>query len=206
MAKRKNKDPGRERQLHPQRSFDQMVADATLARLSGYIDSEMQQAAQAILGRQQQALGNIVTRLRALEEITIEKLNESKESLAARVATIEDRVEGFEAAEAVEAGDRVRLEIQTRTADQTEFQGSSRLMVDNAGSGQTIGKELEASLLGMKAGESKEVKFGKDESLVAKLSVNRISRQPKAPEAPADAEAAPAEATQEAPNASADAG
>lgn len=216
MSKRKNKDPGRAPQVHPQRSFDQMVADATLARLGGYIDSEIQEAAQGILARQQQAMANLLTRLVATEEVLIEKLGLTKEDLANRVANIQDRSEGFVAAETVEVGDRVRLEIQTRTADQAEFQGSSRLLVDNAGTGSQLGKELEGALVGMKAGESKEIKFGKDESLVARLSVNKVSRQPKAEptETKEESEASEAaigdgaegRAPQEAPNASADAG
>lgn len=218
MSKRKNKSTG---QVHPQQSFQELVAQATLAKLGGYIDDQVQGLAQALLQRQVQANNNLMTRILCTEEIIME-LNPSitKETLAERVASIQDRHEGYAAIAAddvVAEGDRVRAELKTRTADQTEFQGSSRLQIDNVGSGSTLGKELEGAMLGMKAGEVKEVKFGKDESLVASITLNRASRAPKlaiakeeepskeaAPEAAAD-EVVP-QTTTEAPNADANAG
>lgn len=179
MAKRKNKDPGRVRQVHPQKSFDQMVADATLAKFKGYLDYQLQMMGQALVQRTAQSTQNLFTRLVALEEIIIENNPEiTKDVLADKVAAIQDRNEGFELVnQEVKNGDRVRLEIKTKTAEQTEFQGSSRLLVDNIGLGQTLGKELEESVLGMKNGETKETKFGKDATLTASITVNRISRQ-----------------------------
>ncbi len=201
MSKRKNKDPGAAAQLHPTRSFDQYVADATLARLSGYIDGEIQGLGQALAQRNQQTFANILTRLVATEEVLAEKLGVTKDDLANRVAAIQDRSDGLELVTgSAIVGDRIRLEIKTRTADQTEYQGTSRMQIDNLGSGQTIGKELECAIIGMTAGETKEVLFGKDNSLSASLSLNRVSRRP----APAKTEEAAA--AQEAPNADSDAG
>jgi hypothetical protein len=210
MAKRKNKDPGAAPQLHPQRSFEQIVADATLSRLGGYIDGQIQQLGQALSGRLQQSFTKLFTRLVAVEELLMEKTGLTKDDFTTRVAVIEDRSEGFtqvDADVAAELGDRVRLEIRTKTADQTEYQGSSRMLVDNAGSGNTLGAELESAVVGMKAGETKEVLFGKDNSLSASITISRISRQPQPQPTAETAEAAPAEApAQEAPNANADAG
>jgi hypothetical protein len=179
MSKRKNKDPGRVRQVHQTRSFEQLVADATLNKLSGYINQEMQEMGRALVQRQAQSLQNVMTRLIALEEILMEKIEGlTKDVIVDRVAMVQDRSEGFAAANdsAVEVGDRVRLEIKTKTADQTEYQGTSRLLVDNAGSGKTLGQELENALLGMKVGEVREVIFGKEGSLTASLTINKVSR------------------------------
>lgn len=212
MSKRKNNDPGRVRQLHPTRSFEQLVGEATQAKLSSYIDAEIQGLGQALLQRQQQGLAAMKQRIIAIEEILLETVpGLTKESLANRIADIQDRSEGFEPAEGgadavVAEGDRVRLEIQTKTADQNEYQGTSRLQVDGAGSGNTLGKELETALLGMKAGEVKEVKFGKDESLNALMSVHKVSRKP-APKTETEApEAATDTAKEETASASPDAG
>ncbi len=58
----------------------------------------------------------------------------------------------------------------------------------------------------MKTGETKaEVKFGKDESLIASIYGNRISREVKQEQSKAETEAK-AEASQEAPNVGATAG
>lgn len=208
MSKRKNKDPGRVRQAHPQQSFKEMVADATLARLSGYIDNEIEGAAQAILARQQNAMANLLTRLVATEEILSEKLGVTKVELAERVANIQDRAEGYEniTDRGAQQDDRVRIEIKTKTEDQVDFAGSSRLQIDNTGSGSTLGKELEAGILGMAVGETREVKFGKDGSMAASITLNKISARPKQEAAP-QAEETPSEAApQETPNASADVG
>ena len=180
MGKRKNQE---NQPQHATQSFQQLVASATLAKFSGYIDQQIQGLSRALLQRQAQAQEKLMVRIMSLEEIVME-LNPAitKETLADRVATIQDRHEDFEAVSAegvVELGDRIRLELSTRTADQTAFQGASRLQIDGAGTGQTVGAELESAMLGMKAGETKEVKFGKDESLLASITVNRVSRKPK---------------------------
>lgn len=194
MAKRRNKDPGGQRQVHQTRSFEQIVADATLARLGGYIDGQINEAAQAILIRNQQAMSNLLTRLVATEEILCDKLGLTKEDLATQVAKVQDRFEGFvEAQDAVTQGDRVRLEIKTRTADQETFQGSSRLDVLEIGSGKTLGPDLEKAVVGMTTGETKEVKFGKDDSMIASITVNRVSRQPKEETKTESTETAPQE-------------
>lgn len=204
MSKRKNKSNNQQKQVHPQKSFQELVADATRAALSGYIDAEIQGLGQALAQRQAQTNNNLKLRIICTEELIME-MNPAitKETLATRVSAIQDRLEGFDAltAEAaVEKGDRVYVELKTRTQDQTEYQGTSRLMIDNIGEGATLGSELESAILGMKSGEVKEIKFGKDESLAASIALNRASRSNKpkrvakvaepAPESEEDAEAA----------------
>lgn len=184
--KRKNSNPG-QKQVHPQKTFADYVADATLQKFGGYIDSQIEQFGRALLQRQAQANANLITRILCTEEILME-LNPSitKESLAERVSVIIDRNDDFEAIAADDvskAGDRIRVQLKTRTADQTEYQGSSRLQIDQLGSGNTLGKELEEAMLGLKVNETTEVKFGEDKSLAASITVNRVSRA-KVVEAP----------------------
>jgi hypothetical protein len=204
MAKRKNKDPGRTRQQHPQQSFQDMVANLVTSRMEGHISNEVARLSQDLRVQQANAQKNILMRLMALEELACERLNVTKDDLAERVAQVQDGAEGFEESpEGVVLGDRVRLEIKTRTKDQTEYQGSTRLLIDNAGAGGTLGAELEAAIIGMKAGETKEVPFGKDASMVASIKISKVSREEQQAAAPAAPTEAPA---QEAPNADADAG
>lgn len=180
MGKRKNKGQNQQKQVHPQKSFQELVAEATLAKFSGYIDDQIQGLGQAVLQRLAQANENLKLRILCTEEIIME-MNPAitKESLAERVAAIQDRLEGFtqlSAEDSVKEGDRVRVELKTRTQDQKEYQGSSRLDILNVGAGNTLGKELEGAMLGMKAGETKEIQFGKDASLAASITLNRASR------------------------------
>lgn len=167
-------------QNHVQQSMGNMVSRAALAQLGPQI-GEMIQAGIRQLGSQlatQQAstLETLFSRIRVLEEIAVTKLGYTKEALAEMVADIEDTAENLTKAETIENGDVVRLEVSTRAKDQTEFQGSSRLKISKTGSGETIGAELETALVGMKAGETKELEFGADKQMVAKFVINRVSR------------------------------
>lgn len=195
--KRANKDPGRVRQIHPQKSFDQMVAETTLQKFRPYIDQQLQGVAGALAQQQQQQFENVYLRQTVLEQIVEEKLGITKEELANRVASVQDESLGLVPVKDVAEGDRVRIEIKTKTKDQEEFQGESRLLVDNVGSGNTLGPELEKPLVGMTTGESKEIAFGKEKAMTALVTINRVSRRPKVEEA-ASEEAAAAEA-EEAP-------
>lgn len=189
--KRKGKDPGRVRQLHPQQSFKQMVTDATLQKFQAYIDQQVQGVAGALAQQQTKQFENIYLRQAVLEQIIEEQLGITKDELANRVAETQDKHEGLEPVTgAVEEGDRVRLEVKTKTEDQDEFQGASRLLVDNVGSGNTLGPELEKPIVGMLAGETKEIKFGKDKSMLASVLVNKVSRRPEPEEAESETEAA----------------
>lgn len=214
MSKRKNK--GQQTAPHATRSFEQMVADATSTRLKEYIQDQIRGLAQGLMARQQQGFANSALRTVAIEELLMDKLGVTKDDLANKVAVVQDRSEGFDPVDgAVELGDRTRLEIRTKTSEQTEYAGTSRLLVDNTGSGNTLGKELEAAVLGMKVGETREVLFGKDNSLQASITVQKVSRQPKPEPTETKEESDLTEAAigdgsegaaKEAPNASPDAG
>lgn len=168
----------------PAQSFEQYMLSQTLNKFKGYIDSTVKQEVMSIAHQQKQLLENLYIRIRVLEELLMAKFEEvDKEYLAERITEIEDTTEGYTIVpEVVEEGDRVRVSIATKAEEQEDFQGESRIMIDNVGSGQNIGKELESNMIGMKAGETKEFKFGQDEKMTAKVKMNKVSRRPKPPE------------------------
>lgn len=171
---------------HLQQSMGQMVSRAALSQMLPQIEQiarhYVNQLGNQLAVQQASTLETLFARVVVLESIVMEKLGYTTEDLTAKVAGIEDEKEGLELVEGpAELNDVVRTEISTRTKDQAEYQGSSRLKISQTGSGQTIGNELENALLGMKAGEEKEIKFGKDGEMTAKLKVDRVSRAPKAP-------------------------
>lgn len=194
-------------QQHLQQSMGQMVSKAALAQMGPaieqYVQAVVRNLGQQLSVQQASTLETIFARVVVLEEIVIEKLGYTKETLAIKVAETEDQKEGLTLVEgALEKGDVVRLEISTKAKDQPEYQGSSRLKVYQTGTGQTLGDELESALLGLKAGDTKEIEFGKDKGMLAKVIIDRVSRGPKAPEAPAPAaEATPEQAPTEGQNA-----
>lgn len=176
MGKKKNNS-----QPRAQHSFQDLVAQATLSKFGPYIDQQIQQAAQAILQRQAQANANLLTRLTATEEVLFELVpGLTKDRLATQVAVIQDRGDGMEESTAeVQKGDRVRIEIKTKTAEQKDYAGSSRILVDDVGTGATLGNELESVIVGMVKGETREALFGKDNSMSASITLNRVSRLTK---------------------------
>lgn len=223
MSDRKVQDPGQARTLPAQPAQAAPagpglpVTVQMLGRHQEYMMEVIRSGDNAVLQRQVNAVNNMFTRIVAMEELLMEKIGLTKDDLANQVATVIDRNDGYVPSTGpVKENDRVRLEVRTRTADQTEWQGASRLQVDAIGTGRTLGKEIEGAVIGMQVGETKEIDFGKDASLKASVTVNRISAQPPKPEvkeeAPAEApaaEAAPAEtpaAPTEAPNADQNAG
>lgn len=166
-------------QARVQQSMGNMISKAALTQLgpeiAQMINNGLQQVASQLAQEQLSTLATLFVRIRVLEEIIVEKLGYTQDQLAQRVSDLEDGAEGLKAADVVQTDDVVRIEVKTKTKDQTEFQGSTRLKISDLGSGQGIGKELEAKLVGMKVGEVKETEFG--QGMVAELTINRISRK-----------------------------
>lgn len=183
MAKRKkNKQKGKGNGKGQQtESFKQFMLGQTLKKFKGYIDTEISAQAQQLANQQKNLLENLYIRVRVLEELALEKFDDiTKDVMANRIATIEDQAAGLEQVDVVKKGDRVRMTIATKAKDQEEYQGTSKMMIDRTGTGQTLGNELEGALLGMKTCEEKELDFGKDKTMVAKLKIDRVSRDLKA--------------------------
>lgn len=173
----------KQKSVRPQNSFQQLVSNVAMDKMIPQVE-EMVQAYTERLGEQlalQQAstLEMLYTRLVVLEAIVIDKLGYTAQDLTDKVADLEDLKEGYERSDSVNLGDMVRVEISTKTKDQEDFQGSSRLKISNVGSGQSYGEELESSIVGMASGETKEVFFGEDQQLVAKITLNRVSKKIK---------------------------
>lgn len=170
-------------QAHLQQSVGSLVSKAALSQMGPQIEQMVRHYVQN-LGNQlavQQAstLETLFARVVVLESIIMEKLGYSSDDLTNKVATLEDEKEGLQSADTVETNDVVRLEISTKKKEQTEYQGTSRMKVYNTGAGQNLGLELEGALIGMKAGETKEVAFAEEGKMIAKLTVNRVSRPVK---------------------------
>lgn len=162
----------------PQKSFQQLVAEAANAKLLTTVQQEIYQLGGQIAQNQSRELSGIVTRLAAIEQVLIEKLGITEEQLTEKVATIEDQALGYERVEEVSSGDLVRLTVSTKKADAEEYTGESKLQVNNCGNSPfTLPQKLEEALITLKTGQTIEVPFGKDDSMKAKLTVDRVSRK-----------------------------
>lgn len=181
MGKKKTKANSQPRM---QQSMGQMVSRAALAQLGPEIQNMVlfytKQYANQIAVQQASTLETLFARVVVLETIVMEKLGYTTEDLTNLVAKIEDEKEGLTLVDGpAEANDVTRVEISTKTADQSEFQGSSRLKVPQIGSGKSLGPEIEAAIIGMKAGETKEITIGENKDVVAKIVLDRVSRPQK---------------------------
>lgn len=160
----------------PAQSFEQMVSDASLAKMKPFIQQEVVRVSQLMIQEQMGNFQSIFERLTALEKLVMEKTGVSDEEYVSRVTDVQDQFQGVKRLDrAAQAGDILRVEVSTKAKDQEDYQGTSRMMIASLGSGTSIGKELEEQLIGLKAGEEKVLEFGKDKLLVAKIVINRVS-------------------------------
>lgn len=167
--------------LKPNDSFQNVVNKAVRSNMQQFVLEQIQRVGQGLARELNGSLEDIYARLTTLEEVVLKQVGMTADEFAGLVANTEDQAAGLELVETgnVEKDDVVRLEVETKTEDQKEYQGSSKLKLTNTGSGATLGTELEEAILGMSLGETKEVPFGKDKKMTAKIKVVRVSRYPK---------------------------
>lgn len=168
-------------QSHATQSFGQMVSKAALAQMGPEIEDLVRhyvnQLGSSVARQSADTIEHLHSRVVCLEAMIIDKGVATKDELGEKIASMEDSKQGNEkVTDAAKLGDTVRVTLETRTKDQDEYQGKSMIRVDNVGSGNTYGPELEGGMLGMVAPEVKEFSFGKDGQLMARVTLNRVSR------------------------------
>lgn len=173
MGKKRNASNGGQ---HASASFGQMVSKAALAQMQPQIQQMVNQLGQRIAMQSARTLEMQFSRIVVLEKILMEKYGYTDTELASKFSDVEDTREGRVATtNGVTEKDLVRLSIQTKLKVDKDFQGISKMKLYNTGKGDTLGTELEASVLGMKAGETKELEFGQNNELIAKIYIDRVS-------------------------------
>lgn len=167
-------------QQHLQQSMGNMVSKAALAQLWPHIAQMIKTLGDRLTAQQAQTLENLYARTVVLEKIVMEKLGYTSDDLAEKIALLEDEAEKLAlATDEVKVGDVVRLVVATKTKDDKDWQGESRIKMYGTGTGNTLGNQLETGIIGMKPGEVKEIQF--DEA-TAKVTISRISRPIPKPE------------------------
>lgn len=134
-------------------------------------------------------------RIASINDILKEKLNETEESLADRLAAVEDRAMGLEPVEGASVpGDCVRYVFEAQRINSTSFDAPVPLVArvlpevpTESSSNADLIKFIEQSLLGMKSEEVKELSFSEGElnfgMSKCRLTVKRVSRKQAAQEA-----------------------
>ena len=202
MGKKKNK----QQVQHVTQSMGQMVSRAALAQLAEPIGQMVQrgvnQLGQKLAMKQAENVSVMFTRIVAIEKLLIEKNIVTQEDLQNKVADIEDERDGATKADDLQTGDIARIDVRTKDVKAENYEdGVTKLKVMNTGSGNTMGTEVEAGMIGMKVGETKVVTFA-DNKLNAEIKLCRVSRPippPPPPVALVKDEAPAADTTAETP-------
>lgn len=199
MGKKKTNNGGKP---HQNLSFEQLVAKANQERLKPYIHELFMSLGNDLSQRVFRQLANIQTRVMALEEILIEKFNVSEVEIQQKVAQIEDEATGYSAVtRPAQAGDLLRVSIETKAKGTEEFTAPVKRQITKLlNKPFSLTETIETALVGVSAGESKEVTLEGD--FLVRVTVDRVSEN-LAAKAQAEAEAnkaAQTETTQAEPN------
>lgn len=168
---------GKKKQQHQVDSFGGMVSKAAIAQLGPAIDEVIAQRSQKL----QDAFDSQFIRMVALERLLVTKNICTREELLELGFDVQDERSGLVPGERSSIGDTVLLKFETKTAEQTEYQGGTVLRAMNLGFGQTFGNEIEIALIGMAKGESREMQVGQNKEIAARITMNRISTRPAPP-------------------------
>lgn len=170
---------------HQSQSFEQLVGAANRNALKPFIIETAvelvndlgNQLAQRLFGQ----LGNIQTRIMALEKVLQQKFGLSEADIQNIVMDVEDEATGHTKVDRpAQAGDLLRVSAATKAKDQTEYNPSVRKEVNSLGAAKpTLTKVVDEALVGMSSGETKEVTIG-DGAMTVRVTVDRVSAPPAA--------------------------
>ncbi len=179
-------------QKHATQSFGNMVSKSALMQLAPQIEQmimmQTEHGYNQISAKISPAIEVLYRRVLELEKIIIEGGMVTRDDLAARLADSEDLSKGLAKSNfAVKDGDTVRLTLSIKQAGTDTYKPESRMLVDNIGSGKSLGQEVEAQVLGMNSGDTKEFDIGAENNRsTIKVVVNRVSSLVKTKEEPKD--------------------
>lgn len=184
-------------QQHQVDTFGSLVSKAALKQLLPHIEGMVKSLGQQLVIRQAKSTEQMFTRIVAIEKILIDKLGVTQLDLTNKVADVEDERDGLLQAEDLQNGDTARIAVRQKQQDETEYtSGTTNLKAVNLGSGDNFGKEVEDQLMGMKVGEVREIKAGKDNTVTVEVTLSRCAR-PVKEEAPTPAPEAAQPAVEE---------
>ena len=170
------------------RSFEQLVGKANQEALKPFIMQQLNFLGMQLRQSMIRDLSSVQMRIMALEKFMIEKLGITEDDLAVKVAELEDEATGFVASsEGALEGDLLRATINVKTESQEEFGPEQRMQIERlAQEPYTVTEDFEKQLVGIKAGETREVKMDEGKTLV-QVRADRVSTPKAKPEPVAEA-------------------
>lgn len=161
---------------HPNQSFAELVSNAQLNALKPFIHQQISVLGNELARRVFGQLGNVQTRIMALERIVQNRLNITDAEIMSVVTDVEDEATGHRKVDRpAEAGDLVRISVRTKSEANPEFTQPAKQEVGSLlKQPYSLGaKELEDALVGMNVGDVKLVTI--QEKYDFELTVDRVS-------------------------------
>lgn len=194
----------RKREAHPNQSFTDLVSQKNVEALKPFVFQMVQGMAAQLARQQLAATAGMLTRLSVLEELAKDKLGETDDSLAERVAVREDDALRLVAStEPAKEGDMVRVSLRGGVEGDVQNGEFVRAVLRKlATEPMQFHPELEKGIVGMSTGETKTITIegspihstdpeqdgkAKTPNLVFEVRVNRISVPKAKPETAAPA-------------------
>lgn len=188
---------------HPTQSFAQLVSQANRDALKPYIDEQVQIKSSQLARQHLSAISEIIAPMAALTRLLVKKGIVTNEELTEARFDTEDEAWNLKATtEGAAEGDYVRIQFQTREDKEgSEYGEEDHLSVRRLGNAQAqqLPTDWEAGMIGMKAGETREIPFTMDSQqlnpetkkldavtlkYIAKTTVRRVSQYPARPKPP----------------------
>ena len=168
---------------HANKSFADLVSKKQIQALQPMVFAMVSEASKQTSNELSknffQYIQNLQTRIMALEKVLEDRLGVSEEDIIAKVVEIEDSASGHTAvSRGAQEGDLVRVTISTKSsAEGAEFTTPVRRAITNLSlASPAFSKAVDAAILGMTAGETKEITVGEEpNTLIVRLTVDKVS-------------------------------
>jgi FKBP-type peptidyl-prolyl cis-trans isomerase (trigger factor) len=174
MGKKKTKS----NTAHPQESFQQLVARTALNIVKPYATELMMELANDLSLRVFKQIGNVQTRIMAIEELLIEKMGITLADIELKASDIEDEATGYKTADRpAQEGDLIRVVVSMKTKEGTEFSApQKRLITKLLNKPHALTQTVEEGIVGMTSGQTKEMELDGG-AAIAKITVSKVSEK-----------------------------
>lgn len=176
----------------PQRatnSFANLLAEAERTKLQPFIDQmnqvigQVSQQNRMLKAEMDRTFDDLFLRAATLEKIAMQLTNKTEDELAEMMLDTEDEFLGFNKTnESAEEGDFLRTKIKVKKVEEVEYlpESEQNFSFKNLGKQIVINTEVDKALVGMKAGDEKEIEHDANGQKVKLLvKATRVSKRPK---------------------------
>lgn len=184
MSRKLNKKANRKGKIgqpHAQQSYASLVSKATRDLLKPFINQQIQEFGNSTFKMFFQKIEPFLTKVGAFESLLISRLGITATDIEVAVAEMEDKATGYViSTEPAKAGDLIRVTYTVKEKDSEEWGSNEKMLIKHLDvEPRLFFEEVEAGMIGMKIGETKEIIVTEHADLTAKITIDRISLIPE---------------------------